>query len=1484
MASGTSGAATGSTGATTGTAATPSAVTSGSAPTLPTVSAARIKSAAAGNFTMPPGTVLAALTGQNWNIWSGILTAILQLNEVDPILYHTTLPTGVDQDDWDSVQKKTKAYLRLNCAGDVYSIVESDADYPTFKDKYDRLRDAYGGVGSTAVFNHWIELTQARLDDSSPLAPQLAKLNEARVKLSNAGMGVSDIQYCLILLHALPQSYEVVATTLLASGPASALKHSEITARILNEEGRKSGGSSSLNAARAPIKSGKKKDHSNLTCHYCNKKGHIQPDCRKKKKDEAQKKKEEESAVVTTSGKKSANSHVLVPTTASITEVNDDELDVGLYVAERARWMMDSGATHHITPYKTDFADYSPCLGTVRLGDRSTVNQVGVGSVIFKTSQGTQITLSNVLHIPDVKSRFLSTRALAQKGATVLFTQGSFEIALNQRRIGSGYLEHNLYWLDASMPSLNAHTRGAATLHTWHMRMGHMSHIALRTHGPAATIGMDIDASTVALPNACHGCEMGKSARKPFSGSGKRASRIYEVVHSDLAGPMRTMSLQGSSYIATFVDDHSRHAVIYFLRTKDQFVRALKSFLAWGDTQTSHKLRALHSDRGGEYIAGTVTDLLKEKGIERHLTMPGSPQQNGLAERFNRTIMEKARAMLHAAGMSPGFWEYAVHTAVHVFNRTPTRVLNWRTPYEVWNSGQVPDVSHFRTFGCKGYMHIPDDKRGKLDAKAFEVTLVGYESGAKGYRLWDRHARTLRLSRDVTFDEDVFPFRQSDEPRSAPAISAPSALVPYFASPAPAAPHPPAPAVPSQPAPQPPLPPAHPPSPTQHTPPMSSAVSEEEVDILLRPQEHPNTATDTQITPQSPAPPPSPGAATAPTTPPSRASTLTPLPSTPEQTAARPTTPPPRRRATRVANRPPSPLPDGRADRMQRAELLREMANVPRRSTRTPVPNQRYFGVDNVAQRGRRLGHSELLAAAQVGREPATYAEAMRSASAADWEEACQYEIAALAKAGTWSLVDLPHGRKAVKSKWVFKLKADGRFRARLVARGFTQIPGIDFDETFSPVARFESLRLLLALAALEDWHIHQMDVKSAFLYGELDEEIYMEQPSGFVVPGRETQVCRLHKALYGLKQASRAWNLQFHGVLTGLSLERTVSDAGVYVCPQHGGDSHLVVILYVDDITLLGPSLDTVNHTKQALARRYEMSDMGEITSYLGIRIMRNRADRRLEIDQYGYISEILERFGMADANPHNTPLPAGAEAHLVKYSGTASLSDIKHFQSLIGSLLYVQIGTRPDIAFAVSRLAQYAANPSPEHLRLAHYVLGYLAGTTDMCIRYCGATGEGLHGYTDSSLGDQTDDRHSTSGYVFLLADGAISWSSQKQKTVAQSSTEAEYMAMADAANQAAWYYSFLEELGYTMDDPIPVHGDNKGAIDLALNPVTGRRSKHIEIKHHATREYVERSTIRLVRTPMADMLADGFTKPLARGSLLKHSKDMGLVIRIA
>jgi transposase InsO family protein len=275
-----------------------------------------------------------------------------------------------------------------------------------------------------------------------------------------------------------------------------------------------------------------------------------------------------------------------------------------------------------------------------------------------------------------------------QKGALVTFIERAFQIVLKECCVTIGYLKGNLYWLNAEGISLNAHTEGVTTsLHTWHQHMGHMSYATLKAHGPSAVKGMDLSSSIMDIPTICHGCKLGKSTHKPFPGSNKSTSRILEIVHSNLAGPMQTKSIQGSSYIATFIDDHSYHVVIYFLKTKNQFVAALQKFLSWAKTQMSNKMCTLHSDRGGKYMAANVKDILSQRGIEHHLTMPGSPQQNGKAEQFNRTIMDKAMAMLYTTGLPNSFWEHAVSMAAYTYNHTPSHMLKWQTPIEAWKPG-----------------------------------------------------------------------------------------------------------------------------------------------------------------------------------------------------------------------------------------------------------------------------------------------------------------------------------------------------------------------------------------------------------------------------------------------------------------------------------------------------------------------------------------------------------------------------------------------------------------------------------------------------------------------------------------------------------------------------------------------------------------------------------------------------------------------------
>jgi transposase InsO family protein len=312
------------------------------------------------------------------------------------------------------------------------------------------------------------------------------------------------------------------------------------------------------------------------------------------------------------------------------------------------------------------------------------------------------------MHVPDAGACYFSVSALMQKGSQITFKNNKLSISVRGKQVAAGYQEGNLFWINTTNTAVHA-IDTPIPIDLWHKRMGHMSYNALKRYKDSVK-GISITTSLDPTQSPCPGCELGKQTRSSFQGSSKRSDRRLRIIHSDLAGPMQTRSIQGSQYIATFIDDYSRHGVVYFLKSKDQCAVAFKKFLAWAENQTSERMLALHSDRGGEYLSSAVRSILDEKGIEHKLTMPHSPQQNGVAERWNRTLLDKARALLHGAGLSLGFWECAIDTAVHTYNRTPTRTIGWRTPHELWTDGHVPDVSYFRIFGCKAYVHTPDDK------------------------------------------------------------------------------------------------------------------------------------------------------------------------------------------------------------------------------------------------------------------------------------------------------------------------------------------------------------------------------------------------------------------------------------------------------------------------------------------------------------------------------------------------------------------------------------------------------------------------------------------------------------------------------------------------------------------------------------------------------------------------------------------------------
>lgn len=449
----------------------------------------------------------------------------------------------------------------------------------------------------------------------------------------------------------------------------------------------------------------------------------------------------------------------------------------------------------------------------------------------------------------------------------------------------------------------------------------------------------------------------------------------------------------------------------------------------------------------------------------------------------------------------------------------------------------------------------------------------------------------------------------------------------------------------------------------------------------------------------------------------------------------------------------------------------------------------------------------------------------------------------------------------------MFKVKTgvDGsveRFKARLVAQGCSQKFGVDYDETFCPVVRFESLRMMVALAVQNQLQLHQMDVTTAFLNGELKEEVYMKQPEQFVEKGKEQLVCKLKRSIYGLKQSPRCWN----SVLDGhkrIGFVQANSDPCIYTASE--GEMFIVGV-YVDDILLACGREERIKYVKKSLAERFEVKDLGRLHYFLGMKVIQE--GRIVWIGQPNYTKKVAERFGLQDAKPVSTPIEPGAK--LVKAKDKQNLVDQWMYQSAVGSLLYLSVATRPDITYAVCKVARFSAEPDKSHWAAVKRIIRYLVGTAEFGLLYRKGVQEECVGYSDADWGGDLDDRRSTSGYLFRMCAAAVSWRSKKQTCVALLTAEAEYMALASATQEAVWIGQLNRELSGVRDNEVSetvVFEDNQSAIFMAKNPQFHGRTKHIAIKYHFVREQVSNGTVNLKYCQTKEMIADILTKGLSR-----------------
>jgi len=718
--------------------------------------------------------------------------------------------------------------------------------------------------------------------------------------------------------------------------------------------------------------------------------------------------------------------------------------------------------------------------------------------------------------------------------------------------------------------------------------------------------------------------------------------------------------------------------------------------------------------------------------------------------------------MLIDSGLSADLWSEAASTACYLRNRSPASGKA-KTPWELFFDAK-PRVQDLRVFGSKAFVHIPKEKRNKLDPRSETGIMVGYSANKKAYRILIEtdDLRTVKESRDVIFDErfginvelprNINGSAGSAVPRDS-TVSAPA--VPAASAPAATAPVPvPAPAV--------------------------AAAADSDSDDY-----------------QDPGSPPA-----------------------------------------------------------------------------APIKAARFSSRTNKGQTTR----YEDFALSAVITEPATLAEALASPQAEFWQKAMEDELASLYENNTYSLVTTPPGVKPIPVKWVFKIKRDQagnieRFKARLVAKGFRQVEGIDFNEIFAPTSKYTTYRALMAKATAEDLEIHHIDIKTAFLQGELEEEVYIQQPPGFE-EGSSSVSCYLHKALYGLKQAPRAWHLRLQAKLISMGYRQSEADASLYIFDQ-GTPSPTYVLAYVDDLKAIGADGSFIGKTKQELLTEFTGRDLGQDSPFLGMSLDRDRNNGTTKLSNWRMITDLVSKFGLNDSNPRVLPLSPGID---LSATSAEPLNPKQYpYRELVGNLMHLAVTVRPDISFSVGVLSRHLSSPSLAHWQAAKGVLRYLSGTADYGITYTKKT-PGFIGYCDSDYAGDTGARHSTTGYVFVHNSGAISWSSKKQPTVAVSTTEAEYMAAGAAVKEGLWLRKLMQDLHLDVDH-VQIMGDNQATLKLLRNPISSVRTKHIDVVHHFARERVLRNEVAFHYISTAEQIADVFTKALP---LAKHQfccKGMGV-----
>ncbi|KAI0509952.1 hypothetical protein KFK09_010552 [Dendrobium nobile] len=1019
-------------------------------------------------------------------------------------------------------------------------------------------------------------------------------------------------------------------------------------------------------------------------------------------------------------------------------------------------WYLNSGASSHLTNSLENLAISQPYQGqdNITIGDGSSVNIANSGAGILPTPNR-KLLLSKIFHTPSLKFNLLSISQLTKdNNISIIFDPSGFTLKdlRTHKVILQGPCEGGLYSLPTTSTSASQHALSATSppINHWHHRLGH-PHTRISDIISNCNPHLSINKSRV----NCTFCNASKCHKQVFEFSCHRQNMPLAMIHSDVWGPAPVTSSQGYRFYVIFVDDFSRYTWIFPLQHKSDVFHTFVNFKTYIERFTNNKIKILRTDGGAEFVNLNFKNYLRSQGILHQLSCPYTPEQNGLAERKHRHIIETTRTMLLTASVPYVYWPDATITSVYLINRLPTPSLNNLSPIELFHKTK-PNYSNLKIFGFECFPLNLSHSNHKLQPKSQSCIFLGYSDNYKGYKCLDPSTNKIIMSRHVTFNENVFPF--SKLPNNSSSISdnsCPLLLTPTSLS--------------------------------------SLSNTTSHINSINR-----KSGNQLSVSPHTPA------------IPPTTNSTIS------------------------IAPQPANsvPIPTHHMVTRSRTGSIKQTQRL----------NLIHAQTDNTPSQ-----------------DPSSYTEAVKKP---EWRQAMACEFLALQKQGTWTLVQPPTNASILGSKWTYRTKfhTDGsvaKYKARLVAQGNTQEFGIDYTETFSPVAKLPTIRILLAVALYHEWPVQQLDVANAFLHGSLTETVYMSQPRGFEDNLHPDYVCRLHKAIYGLKQAPRQWYNTFTSFLASLGFSHSKADPSLMIYRKE--QIQIFLLVYVDDILITGNNQECIRSILTRLSNKFSMKHLGQATEFLGIKIQ--KLSTSYFLSQSKYALSILTLADLSRCNPLANPTCTKPPAQFI---AEPFLADPALYRRITGSLQYLTL-TRPDIAFSVNMLSQHMHDPKPAHIYMLKRLLRYIKGTLQFGLPIT-KTNLLLKSFSDADWAGDPITRRSTSGYCSFLGDTLISWTVKKQRTVSRSSTESEYRALAALTVDIIWLRKLLTEFGIKQDYATDLYCDNMSAIALANNPIFHSRTKHIEIDQKFLRDQIQQNNIRLHPISTLDQIADIFTKSLS------------------